>query len=172
MLCAKFGWNWSIGYGGEDFGFLSIYFHSFVIISSWKRSWSFIWTNLISLHQRMLCTKFSGNWSRVLEEKKKMWKVYNNNDDDAEEQRTNCDQISSLESSAQVSYKLYINNNVVLRTRILHIYHIIWYLNILWSFYILSSHHIYSCIYTKIAYMWYIYRGVNFWKLLWGRSPA
>ena len=40
----------------------------------------------------------------VLEKKKKMWKVYNNdNDYNYDGQRTNCDQKSSLEPSAQVS---------------------------------------------------------------------
>ena len=31
-------------------------FRFFVIISSWKKTWPFIWTNLNSLHPRMLCT--------------------------------------------------------------------------------------------------------------------
>ena len=35
---------------------------NFVIISSWKRAWPFIWTNLNSLHPRMLCSKFGWNW--------------------------------------------------------------------------------------------------------------
>ena len=31
-------------------------FRFFVIISSWKKTWPFIWTNLNSFHPRMLCT--------------------------------------------------------------------------------------------------------------------
>ena len=42
-------------------------------------------------------------WKLVLENKIKMWKVYDDDDNDDEEQRTNFDQKSSLESSAQVS---------------------------------------------------------------------
>ena len=37
---------------------LSMYFHYFVIISSWKRMGPFNWTNLNSRRQRMLCSKF------------------------------------------------------------------------------------------------------------------
>ena len=39
-----------------------MYFPYFVIISRWKRSWPFIWTNLNSIHPRMLCVTFSWNW--------------------------------------------------------------------------------------------------------------
>ena len=46
----------------------------------------------------------------VVLEKMKMWKVYNNNDND-NGQRTNSDQRSSLEPSAQVSLKQQTNNN-------------------------------------------------------------
>ena len=62
MLCAKFGWNWLSGSGDEDFLISSMYFHYFVIISPWKRVGPFIWTNLNSLHPRMLCAKFGWNW--------------------------------------------------------------------------------------------------------------
>ena len=34
----------------------------FLFISSLKRVWPFIWTNLNPLHQRMLCAKFGLNW--------------------------------------------------------------------------------------------------------------
>ena len=40
----------------------SMYFHNFVIISPLKRVGPFIWTNLNSLHPRMLCAKFGRNW--------------------------------------------------------------------------------------------------------------
>ena len=33
-----------------------------VIISTWQRVGSFIWTNLNPLHPRMLCAKFGWNW--------------------------------------------------------------------------------------------------------------
>ena len=61
ILCGKFGLNWSSGSGEEDFLIPSIYFHSFVIISPWKRAWSYNWINWNPLHQRMLCTKFGWN---------------------------------------------------------------------------------------------------------------
>ena len=63
MLCAKFSWNWLSGPGEKDFIILSMYFHYFVIISPWKRAGPFIWTNLNSLHPRMLCAKFGWNWA-------------------------------------------------------------------------------------------------------------
>ena len=34
----------------------------FVIISPWKRTGPFIWTNLNPFHLRMLCAKFGWNW--------------------------------------------------------------------------------------------------------------
>ena len=40
----------------------SIYFHYFVIISPWKRTGPFIWTNFNPLHPRMFCAKFGWNW--------------------------------------------------------------------------------------------------------------
>ena len=57
MLCGKFGWNWPCG-SEEDF----MYFHYYLIIFPWKRTLSFIWTNLNLLHPRMLCAKFDWNW--------------------------------------------------------------------------------------------------------------
>ena len=39
-----------------------MYFPFFVIISPWKRAEPFIWTNLNSLHPRMLSAKFGWNW--------------------------------------------------------------------------------------------------------------
>ena len=48
--------------------------------------------------------------SVVLEKKMKMWKVYDNDDND-DGQRTNFDQKSSLEPSAQVSLKVVIDRN-------------------------------------------------------------
>jgi hypothetical protein len=37
-------------------------FHIFVIISPLKRTWPFIWTNLDSLHPRIICIKFDWIW--------------------------------------------------------------------------------------------------------------
>jgi hypothetical protein len=39
------------------------YFYIFVIISPLKRNWPFIWTNLNSLHPRIISTKFDWIWS-------------------------------------------------------------------------------------------------------------
>ena len=64
MLNAKFGCNWPSCYGEEDFfKILSMYLCFFVIISPWKRPRPFIWTNLNSLHARMICAKFGWNLS-------------------------------------------------------------------------------------------------------------
>ena len=37
-------------------------FRYFVIISPWRRTRLFIWTNLNPLHQRILCANFGWNW--------------------------------------------------------------------------------------------------------------
>ena len=54
MLCAKFGWNWTIG-SGEDF-FLSFQCNFTISQLSplWEKAWPFIWTNLNPLNPRML----------------------------------------------------------------------------------------------------------------------
>ena len=62
MHCTKFGWNWHSGSGEEDFLISSMHFRYYIIISPWKRVGPFIWTNLNSLHRRMLCIKFGWNW--------------------------------------------------------------------------------------------------------------
>ena len=81
--CAKFGLNWPSGSGEEDFLISSMFFCYFLIISSWKNVWPFIWINLNSLHPSMYCAKFSWNWSGgSWEENIKMWKVYDNANDD------------------------------------------------------------------------------------------
>ena len=61
MPCAKFGWKWHNG-SEEDFFISSINVRLFVIIFPWKRAGLFIWTNINSLHPRMLCAKFVGTW--------------------------------------------------------------------------------------------------------------
>ena len=64
MFYAKFGLNWPISFEEE---FLYIYIfrqYIFVIISPWKRTWPFLWTNWNPHHQRMLCAKFG--WNRLV----------------------------------------------------------------------------------------------------------
>ena len=62
MLCAKFVWNWLSCSGKEDLlNFVNL-FRYFVIISSWERTGSFIWTNLNPLQPMMHCAKFGWNW--------------------------------------------------------------------------------------------------------------
>ena len=88
MLCAKIVRNWPSCSGEEDFKISSMYFCYFLIISPWKKTWSFIfiiistwkrtgpfiWTNLSPLNPRMICAKFGWNWfSGSLEDE--MWKV-------------------------------------------------------------------------------------------------
>ena len=48
--------------GEEIFSISSMYVRDFKIISPWKRSGPFIWTNLNPLYPRMLCAKFASNW--------------------------------------------------------------------------------------------------------------
>ena len=62
MLCAKFGWNWLLGSGEEDFHISSMYFQYFIIISPWKRAGPFFWTKLNPLHLGILCAKYGWNW--------------------------------------------------------------------------------------------------------------
>ena len=50
-------------------------FH-FVIISPWKKTGSFIWTNLNPLHPRMHCAKFGWNWPRGYGEDFKISSMY------------------------------------------------------------------------------------------------
>ena len=61
ILWAKFGCqvilDWPSGSWEEKFYILSIYFRNFIIMSSWKWAWPFIWTNLNPLYTRMLYAK-------------------------------------------------------------------------------------------------------------------
>ena len=82
---------------------MKLYIPFLIIISPWKRAWPFIWTNLNPHNPRIVWVKFGWNWPVVLEKKMKMWKVYDNIGGDNDGQRTNLDQKSSLEPSAQVS---------------------------------------------------------------------
>ena len=52
----------------------------FPIISPWRKVWPFIWTNLNTLHTRMLCTKFGSNWTSGSGEEVEMWNVYRQTD--------------------------------------------------------------------------------------------
>ena len=51
--------NWRNG-SGQDFIILRCIF---TIISPWKKERPFIWTNMKPVYPRMLCAKFSWNWS-------------------------------------------------------------------------------------------------------------
>ena len=82
-----------------------INFRNLVIISLGKRAGPFIWSNLNPFHPRMLCAKEVEMGPVILEKKMKMWKVYDNDDNNDDGQRTNFDQKSSFEPSAQVSLK-------------------------------------------------------------------
>ena len=111
MLCAKFVWNWPSNSAEEDFKISLMYFCYFVIISISKRTEPFIWRNFNLIHPRMICTKFSWNLlSGSGEEEEnvqslRQWRRRRLNNDADDGQRTNCDQKSLLEPSAQVSWK-------------------------------------------------------------------
>ena len=83
---------------------MSIYLDSSVIIFPWERVGPFIQINLNPFTQGYFVQSLVDIGQMVLEEKeKKMGKLYNNKKDDDDVQRTDCDQKSSLEPSAQVS---------------------------------------------------------------------
>ena len=50
--------------------------HFFSIISIWKRTRPFIWTDLNLLHPKMLCAKFVWNWSSGSGEKNENMKSF------------------------------------------------------------------------------------------------
>ena len=54
-------------------------FRNFLIISPWKGTGPFIWTNLNPLHPNMLCAKFGWNWLSGSEEEdenvKSLWQI-------------------------------------------------------------------------------------------------
>jgi hypothetical protein len=52
------------------------HFYIFVIISPLKRTWPFTWTNLNSLHPRVICTKFDWIWPAGSGEDFKKFSVY------------------------------------------------------------------------------------------------
>ena len=85
-----------------DFKFSSMYFRCFVIVSPWKKARPFIWTNLNSLHSRMLCAKFRWNWLFGSGEEDKNVKCLQT-DKWTDERRTTGNRKSSLEPSVQVS---------------------------------------------------------------------
>jgi hypothetical protein len=65
IICTKFDWIWLAGSGKKDFKFFSVYFYSFANISSWRRDIPFIWTNLNSLHPRIISTELDWIWFAV-----------------------------------------------------------------------------------------------------------
>ena len=96
MLCAKYNWYWPTGSGEEDFKNSSMYFRYFVIISPWKRTGPFIWTNWIPFTQVCFVLSLVEIGPMVLEKKKKIWKVFNDDDNNDDGQRTNCDPKSTV----------------------------------------------------------------------------
>ena len=65
------------GFWRRRFINFSMYFCLFIIISPWKKIWSFIWTNLNSSHSRILKVSSLGDIGPVVLGKNiKMWKVY------------------------------------------------------------------------------------------------
>jgi hypothetical protein len=74
IICAKSGSNLPNGFGGEDFQMTPYHFYIFVIISPLKRTWPFIWTNLDSIHPRIICIKIDWFWP-VGSEKEDFYKV-------------------------------------------------------------------------------------------------
>ena len=95
-------WFW----GRRFFLISSMYFPYFVIISPWKRVGTFIWTNLNSHHPRILCVKYG--WNRPSgsgegDENVKSLRPRQRQRRQRRQRRTNFDQKSSLEPSAQVS---------------------------------------------------------------------
>ena len=100
MHCAKLGWNWS------DVLYLYVYLMCLLIVC---------YVSMPAVCKVRFIQCFVPRWVEiVLEKKMKMWKVYDNNndangdnnDDNDDGQRTNFDQKSSLEPSAQVSKKV------------------------------------------------------------------
>ena len=69
MLCAKFGWNLPSGLWRRRFFknlvFIISLFHNYLPLGIVGL---FLWTNLNSLHTKMLCDKFGWNWSSDLSE--------------------------------------------------------------------------------------------------------
>ena len=61
MYCVKFGWNRSRGSGEEYFKFVNVLL-LFSLISPYKGTRAFVWTNLNSRHQKMHCANFVRNF--------------------------------------------------------------------------------------------------------------
>ena len=81
MCSVKFGWNWPCCSWEKDFYTSSMHFGYIVIITPWKRSWLFIWTNWNLLYSRMLCAKFDKYFPGGSGEEDKNMKVYVRTDD-------------------------------------------------------------------------------------------
>ena len=93
----QFGWNRSSGSGEEDVYISSMYFSYFDITSPWKRTWPIIWTDPApSTPKDALCKV----WLKLVEWfGRRKWTCEKFTD-----RRTTCDQKSSLELSAQLSW--------------------------------------------------------------------
>ena len=91
MNCVKFGWNWPSGSGGKIFEFRQCIFAILLSSPLWKRVGLFIEQTWIPFTQECIVSSLI-----------KIGQVVNDNDNN-DLQRTNFDQKSSLELSAQVS---------------------------------------------------------------------
>ena len=80
MFCAKFGWNWPSGSGGEYFLISSMYFHYFVNISLGKGQGSPFEETWIPFTQGWFVPSLVEIGPVVLEKKMKMWNVYRRTD--------------------------------------------------------------------------------------------
>jgi hypothetical protein len=60
--CLKFDWIWHAGFRLEDFQRFSVHFHSFAIITPWRRVTPYVWTNLKILHPNIFCITFDWIW--------------------------------------------------------------------------------------------------------------
>ena len=96
---------------------LLMYFYYVAIISSYNRTWPFIWTNWNHPLPRMLCAKFGWNWPRGSGEEDNDVKSYNNNNGQ------NYDQKSSLELK-WVKYQVIFYNVVSTYLSWLHIWNL------------------------------------------------
>ena len=131
-----------------------MYFRYFLIVSPWKRVWSFIWTNLNPYHPRMLCDKLKlvKIGPVVLEKKSKIGKNYRQTDGQMDRQTTDAgDEKSSLELSAQVSLKLKLKfPQVTLQKRTL-LYNFKW-CNIIAKIYMINTEFRFNLFFFKFPF--------------------
>ena len=64
IVSANCDLNWPNDFREEDFSTWVVYFCCFVIISPWRMTWLFIWTNWNLLHPKVLCANFWSPWQQ------------------------------------------------------------------------------------------------------------